>query len=159
LEVVAQVLAGLYAERTWPQSLPASDASQLFPIAALRAFSAAVPTDSDVAVGDLHFTAAPTVSAVSGATNVILHQPFRLDIVGRPPEPVVSIIGQTPAPHVLTSLVGTLSLGIGLAAKRVDDKLQITIGGITTPTPAESVHLDIDASSPIQPRDGQALAN
>lgn len=154
LEAASQVLAALWAARTWPREVERDISGQLFTLDDLRDFSTAVPMGDDIAVGPLHLTAPATLHTGTGTSYVVLYQPFRLDVVRNLP----IVIGAAPRSEVVTSLVGTLRLGVTV---RADVEGAVMTLNIVSPgddvAQSELVRLDIDAASPMQPLDAGAL--
>lgn len=156
LQVIFEVLAGLYDTLTWPRLIPPDDAGFLFRLSALRDFSSNVPEGDNITVGALHFTAPPTVSPVNGTENLVVNQPFSLDIDRLSP---VSVFGGGVRRTKVSSLDGIVHFGARVVAE-VDNntnELRLAFEGVFGFTEAVAVRIEVDQASPLQPRNAEAL--
>lgn len=157
MELINEVLAALYAGFTWPHAIAPDKAGLLFPLDALKAFAAGIPEESNIQVGALNFTAAPTVSPIAGTERVLLHQPFSLDIdrVRALPFPNLG-----PQRTRVTALDGMLQVGLQVIAEfETPDRLSFVFDGFPAdPGTPEAVRIEVSTASPLQPRSPQTLS-
>jgi hypothetical protein len=141
LEILSQVLDGLYQAFVWPHGLPSDDVPAIL-LDRLRTLSDDVPDGDGLTMGALHLTAAPTVTAgPEGALR--LSQPFRLE---------VDAVG--PPRTTMTSLTGVLHYLVQPIADTVGAESRQFVLGLGT---EETEELSVDGDSLIQPRDDDAL--
>jgi hypothetical protein len=148
IQLVSDVLAGLYEAHTIPHRVPGSPLEPVFGPSLLRTVMTGVP--DGVALGNLHITAPPTAETARLVEHLIVAIPFRLEFT-RPG------LGPFPRPAtVVTHLSGTLRLmvALGVAVGEDEDGIEGVFLQLPflepIPLPA-AARLEIDADSPVQP--------
>ena len=147
LEVATEVLAGLYATRVIPRGLPAGQVP--LGLSQLRELSDDIPDADGLAVGALHLTAPPRAE-VAPDGGVRLSQALRLD---------VDLVRNTaPRRTTVTSLSGVLHHDARPSARETTPGVMRIELDVHPTTPTGTEEFLIDAGSPIQARDDDALA-
>jgi hypothetical protein len=153
MDVLNQVLVALRAGYEFPREVTEGVAA-VFTRQRLEALSDDIPSAS-ARIGPLRLTGPLRLSAVGGTDRVIVSAPIALVFLRSIPLPPP--LGGPDV--VVSSLRGLMTFGVGVEPRVEGDELQLWLANvIQNPTPAERVHIAVDADSPIQPRSAAALA-
>ena len=144
LEVVNQVLAGLYATRMWPRDIPPDELGGSVTLQDLRDLSEDIPAAEGLSVGAVHLTAEPTVEVgAEGLVRVAQRLQFDVDVV------------EAGIRTTTTFLSGVLRYDAQPQGQGEND------GAITisfAPPLAVRGDFSVDPVSPIQPRSSDTLS-
>jgi hypothetical protein len=159
LSTVDKILNGLLFSRTLPNKVAIGSilsAAELtnFTTNVLRGTFNGVPDGVNVSAGNLRIGPTVQTTPVPGTNQLRLHIPFAVEIV----DVMISPIGRIRR-TVLTELRGMAAISVAAAAKVSvsQSHLSVTVSLPPTSEPADPLHIDIAADSPVQPKSAQQL--